>query len=294
MRSASSIASNRSRGSERRRVSETVDIPDISGSARMRTRQNEAPEASTSPPGARTTELVLTARVPAFVQREVTVVRERDAQILSARRPYEGAMRTARTSRRRSRMVEWWHAATPQKVEQPSPWRLRRLDAWSFTGTASPTWSVLAGRRERDAPSPWPATRSMTCSSRSWRSISTGEPVPVGYASGSGDRMITITPGRRASRREAPSHLTYLTGAPARETELPRRPARDGEVELQSWAIIDNASVRDWDVRLGVGAGSAGCRSPLRHAGPPASRESTTNSSSTCSPARTNAWRARP
>ena len=93
--------------------------------------------------------------------------------------------------------------------------------------------------------------------------VATGEPVPVSYAPGSeADGVITLQVGTPAGKSARPVkqrlRLTYVTGAPAWKPSYRVVVGKTGEVSLEGWAIVDNASGEDWkDVRLGVGASSA-------------------------------------
>jgi hypothetical protein len=89
--------------------------------------------------------------------------------------------------------------------------------------------------------------------------VATGEPVPVGYDSGHSDEhVITLKVGGEQKGAKRRLRLTYLTGAPAWKPSYRVVVGKTGEVSLEGWAIVDNASGEDWkDVRLGVGASSA-------------------------------------
>ena len=52
--------------------------------------------------------------------------------------------------------------------------------------------------------------------------------------------------------------LSYVTEAPSWKPSYRVVVGKDGKVDLQGWAIVDNTSGEDWkNVRLGVGASSA-------------------------------------
>lgn len=88
--------------------------------------------------------------------------------------------------------------------------------------------------------------------------VATGEPVPVAYNPGNeADGVVSLqVGGKTAGKRRL--RLTYVTGAPAWKPSYRVVVGKTGDVELQGWAIVDNASGEDWkDVRLGVGASSA-------------------------------------
>lgn len=91
--------------------------------------------------------------------------------------------------------------------------------------------------------------------------VGSGEPVPIGYAPESEkDGLVTLQVGGASGTKTARRRLrlTYVTGAPAWKPSYRVVVNKAGEVELQGWAIVDNASGEDWkDVRLGVGASSA-------------------------------------
>lgn len=159
-------------------------------------------------------------------------------------------------------MVGCGHAAMPQKamntaksVAPPSPGRVvvyRNGVAYveRFADVENGTLSLAVARDKVDD-----LLKSLTAVD-----VATGEPVPVGYASGgdTDDHLITLQVGGEQKGVKRRLRLTYLTGAPAWKPSYRVVVGKTGEVELQSWAIVDNASGEDWkDVRLGVGASSA-------------------------------------
>ncbi|MBX3231597.1 MAG: DUF4139 domain-containing protein [Labilithrix sp.] len=89
--------------------------------------------------------------------------------------------------------------------------------------------------------------------------LATGEPVPVSYVpNGDEGGLMALKIGGKPTPTKRRLRLTYVTGAPAWKPSYRVVVGKTGEVELQAWAIVDNASGEDWkDVRLGVGASSA-------------------------------------
>lgn len=91
----------------------------------------------------------------------------------------------------------------------------------------------------------------------------TGEPAPISYPStargGSGTiemKVGTGKPGAHGAARRL--RLSYVTEAPSWKPSYRVVVGKNGKVELQGWAIVDNTSGEDWrDVKLGVGASSA-------------------------------------
>lgn len=89
----------------------------------------------------------------------------------------------------------------------------------------------------------------------------TGKPAPVSYptsgAQPDGDGLVRMTiqiPD--AGLREL--KLSYVTEAPSWKPSYRLTLAKDGKVDLQAWAIVDNTSGEDWQsVKLGVGSSSA-------------------------------------
>lgn len=153
------------------------------------------------------------------------------------------------------------HAAVPQKAMSsakfaapPSPGRVvvyRNGVAYveRFADVENGTLALAVARDKVDD-----LLKSLTAVD-----VATGAPVPVGYASGrdADDRVVTLKVGGVESGKRR-LRLTYLTGAPAWKPSYRVVVGKTGEVELQGWAIVDNASGEDWkDVRLGVGASSA-------------------------------------
>ena len=88
----------------------------------------------------------------------------------------------------------------------------------------------------------------------------TGEPAPIAYpttapASESGliDMKITLTGPTSHDLR-----LSYVTEAPSWKPSYRMVLGKEGKVNLQAWAIVDNTSGEDWqNVQLGVGSSSA-------------------------------------
>jgi hypothetical protein len=90
----------------------------------------------------------------------------------------------------------------------------------------------------------------------------TGQPEPITYptkppssATGLIDMRIGVAKGRSATHR---LKLTYVTEAPSWKPSYRVVLGKDGKVNLEAWAIVDNTSGEDWkDVKLGVGSSSA-------------------------------------
>ena len=87
----------------------------------------------------------------------------------------------------------------------------------------------------------------------------TGLPTPVSYptapAGGSGLVDLTLRLGAGGAHRVK---LTYVTEAPAWKPTYRVALGKDGKVDVQAWAIVDNTSGEDWtSVKLGVGSSSA-------------------------------------
>ena len=88
----------------------------------------------------------------------------------------------------------------------------------------------------------------------------TGEPAPIAYpttapASEGGliDMKITLTGPTSHDLR-----LSYVTEAPSWKPSYRMVLGKDGKVNVQAWAIVDNTSGEDWqNVQLGVGSSSA-------------------------------------
>jgi hypothetical protein len=153
------------------------------------------------------------------------------------------------------------HAAMPQKamtsgksVAAPSPGRVvvyRNGVAYveRFADVENGTLSLAVARDKVDD-----LLKSLTAVD-----VATGEPVPVGYDAGRSDEhVITLKVGGEQKGAKRRLRLTYLTGAPAWKPSYRVVVGKTGEVSLEGWAIVDNASGEDWkDVRLGVGASSA-------------------------------------
>ncbi|AKV02217.1 hypothetical protein AKJ09_08880 [Labilithrix luteola] len=88
----------------------------------------------------------------------------------------------------------------------------------------------------------------------------TGEPAPVSYPSvGSGGATIDMKVGAsNAASGPRKLRLSYVTEAPSWKPSYRVVVGKDGKVEMQGWAIVDNTSGEDWtNVKLGVGASSA-------------------------------------
>lgn len=87
----------------------------------------------------------------------------------------------------------------------------------------------------------------------------TGQPAPVSYPSGP-QRGSTIDMKVNLGSKPGPHKLrvSYVTEAPSWKPSYRVVVGKDGKVEVNGWAIVDNTSGEDWkDVRLGVGASSA-------------------------------------
>lgn len=87
----------------------------------------------------------------------------------------------------------------------------------------------------------------------------TGEPAPISYPSdptgGTIDMKVGLPKGASGSRR---LRVSYVTEAPSWKPSYRVVVGKNGHVDLQGWAIVDNTSGEDWrDVKLGVGASSA-------------------------------------
>lgn len=88
----------------------------------------------------------------------------------------------------------------------------------------------------------------------------TGEPAPISYPSvGTGGGTIDMKVGTSgAAGVPRKLRLSYVTEAPSWKPSYRVVVGKDGKVEMQGWAIVDNTSGEDWNnVRLGVGASSA-------------------------------------
>jgi hypothetical protein len=151
------------------------------------------------------------------------------------------------------------HAAVPQNAKSasqanapPSPGRVvvyRNGVAYveRFADVENGTLSLAVSRDKVDD-----LLKSLTAVD-----AATGEPVPVAYAPSSDDSVLMLQVGGKSAQKRR-LKLTYVTGAPAWKPSYRVVVGKTGDVELQSWAIVDNASGEDWkDVRLGVGASSA-------------------------------------
>jgi hypothetical protein len=85
----------------------------------------------------------------------------------------------------------------------------------------------------------------------------TGQPAPISYPSGP-QRGSTID--MKVGLKPGPHKLlvSYVTEAPSWKPSYRVVVGKDGKVEVNGWAIVDNTSGEDWkDVKLGVGASSA-------------------------------------
>jgi hypothetical protein len=90
----------------------------------------------------------------------------------------------------------------------------------------------------------------------------TGKPAPIAYptkppssSTGLVDMSIQLQPGARGAHR---LRLSYVTEAPSWKPSYRFVVGKNGKVEVQGWAIIDNTSGEDWKgIRLGVGSSSA-------------------------------------
>jgi len=90
----------------------------------------------------------------------------------------------------------------------------------------------------------------------------TGQPEPITYPTrppSSSTGLIDMRIG--VAHTGAATHelkLTYVTEAPSWKPSYRVMLGKDGKVNLEAWAIVDNTSGEDWkDVRLGVGSSSA-------------------------------------
>ena len=87
----------------------------------------------------------------------------------------------------------------------------------------------------------------------------TGQPAPISYPSGP-NRGSTIDMKVGLGNKPGPHKLlvSYVTEAPSWKPSYRVVVGKDGKVEVNGWAIVDNTSGEDWkDVKLGVGASSA-------------------------------------
>jgi len=85
----------------------------------------------------------------------------------------------------------------------------------------------------------------------------TGEPAPISYPSLGESGTIDMKVGVKGSGTHK-LRLSYVTEAPSWKPSYRVTVNKQGKVDLQGWAIVDNTSGEDWkDVRLGVGASSA-------------------------------------
>jgi len=84
----------------------------------------------------------------------------------------------------------------------------------------------------------------------------TGEPAPVSYpasaTSGTVEMKVAVAqPGRKL-------RISYVTEAPSWKSSYRVVVGKNGKVDVQGWAIVDNTSGEDWlNVKLGVGSSSA-------------------------------------
>jgi hypothetical protein len=88
----------------------------------------------------------------------------------------------------------------------------------------------------------------------------TGERAPVDFPSGSGASPAGFTDMKIHFAGKGPHQvkLSYVTETPAWKPSYRVMLAKDGKVDVQAWAIVDNTSGEDWNnVKLGVGSSSA-------------------------------------
>src|SRR6478735_5772404 len=88
----------------------------------------------------------------------------------------------------------------------------------------------------------------------------TGERAPVDFPSGSGASATGFTDMKIHFAGKGPHQvkLSYVTETPAWKPSYRVMLSKDGKVDVQAWAIVDNTSGEDWNnVKLGVGSSSA-------------------------------------
>lgn len=89
----------------------------------------------------------------------------------------------------------------------------------------------------------------------------TGKPAPISYPTRtntvSANGLVEMKIGLGAPKSRV-LKLTYVTEAPSWKPSYRVVVQKDGKVDLQAWAIVDNTSGEDWtNVKLGVGSSSA-------------------------------------
>jgi outer membrane protein OmpA-like peptidoglycan-associated protein len=86
----------------------------------------------------------------------------------------------------------------------------------------------------------------------------TGQPAPISYPSGRSGGTIDMKVGLGSKPGPHKLRVSYVTEAPSWKPSYRVVVGKDGKVEVNGWAIVDNTSGEDWkDVKLGVGASSA-------------------------------------
>ena len=89
----------------------------------------------------------------------------------------------------------------------------------------------------------------------------TGQPAPITYPTRAPTSLTGLIDMRIGLANAAGAHrlkLTYVTEAPSWKPSYRVVVGKDGKVNLEAWAIVDNTSGEDWnDVKLGVGSSSA-------------------------------------
>ncbi|HEY1959110.1 MAG TPA: DUF4139 domain-containing protein [Polyangiaceae bacterium] len=89
----------------------------------------------------------------------------------------------------------------------------------------------------------------------------TGQPAPITYPTkppASNTGLIDMRIGLANASGSHRLKLTYVTEAPSWKPSYRVVLGKDGKVNLEAWAIVDNTSGEDWkDVKLGVGSSSA-------------------------------------
>jgi len=88
----------------------------------------------------------------------------------------------------------------------------------------------------------------------------TGQRAPVDFPSGSGGSATGFTDMKIHLGGKGPHQvkLSYVTETPAWKPSYRVMLSKDGKVDVQAWAIVDNTSGEDWNnVKLGVGSSSA-------------------------------------
>src|SRR6185503_5995191 len=88
----------------------------------------------------------------------------------------------------------------------------------------------------------------------------TGDPAPIAYPTSAPSSETGLMSMKIRLSGAAPHdlRLTYVTEAPSWKPSYRVVVGKDGKVNVQAWAIVDNTSGEDWkSVALGVGSSSA-------------------------------------